>query len=186
MLPLIPLALGLLPDLVRAVAGANAGRVAQAAVGVIAEVTGTTDPAEARRRIDANPEMAASLRIRLAEIAAADAQSVRDAELAEQRQILADVQSARAQTVALAQAGSGVQWAPVVVSAIVLLSFAAMGWAVLHRVVPPENKDAALLMLGHLSGFAGAAVAYWLGSSAGSARKDATLRGMAAASKGNG
>lgn len=177
MLPLIPLALSLVPDLARAIAGDTAGKVAEAAASAIAAVTGTDDPSEARNRLDGDPALAAQVRIRLAEIAAEQARAERQADLEEQRAMLADVQSARAQTVALAQAGSAVQWAPVIVSIVVLAAFAGMGWAILGKAVPTENKEAALLMLGNLSSFAGMAVAYWLGSSAGSARKD--MRAMA-------
>lgn len=178
MLALLPLALQFLPGLARALGGDTVGAVAQQAAGLVATITGTDDPAEAQKRLDANPEVAANLRIRLAEIEAAAAKAERDAHLDEVRAVLADVQSARAQTVALAQAGSAVQWAPVIMSFIVLVAFAGMGWAVHAKAIPPENKEAAMMMLGNLATLAGTAVAYWLGSSAGSARKD--MRAMAA------
>lgn len=66
-------------------------------------------------------------------------------------------------------------WAPLVVSVIVLLAFAFMAAAILFQAVPQENREAAMLMLGSLSTFAGGAVTYWLGSSAGSAAKNALL-----------
>ena len=181
MLPLIPLALSLVPDLVKAVAGDTAGKVAQAAASAVAAVTGTDDPSEAQRRVEQDPALAAQVRIRLAEIAAEQARAERQADLDEMKAFLVDVGSARTQQVALTQAGSGVQWAPVVVSVIVLGAFSALGLALLLKAVPPENKEAALLMLGQVSTFAGAAVAFWLGSSAGSKQKTDAL---AAAAKG--
>jgi hypothetical protein len=176
MLPLIPLALSLLPDLGRWIAGDTGGRVASAAADVVRAVAGTDDPAEAQRAVEALPPAeAAELRIRLAEIARAAEQDARAAELEALRATLADTQNARGQTVELARAGSQVQWAPVLVSAIVLTAFALMAAAILFKAVPPENREAAMLMLGSLSTFAGAAVTYWLGSSAGSAAKNALL-----------
>lgn len=177
MLPLIPIALSLLPDLVKAIAGDTAGKVAEAAASAVAAVTGTDDPVRAQQILSEDPAMAAQVRIRLAEIAAEQARAERQADLDEQRAMLLDVQSARAQTVALAQAGSAVQWAPVVVSVVVLVAFGIMGWAILGKAIPTDNKEAAMLILGNLAGMAGTAVAYWLGSSAGSARKD--MRAMA-------
>lgn len=176
MLPLIPLALSLLPDLGRWIAGDTGGRVAGLAAEAVRAVTGTDDPAEAAQAVQALPPAeAASLRIRLAEIARAAEADARAAELETFRATLADVQNARGQTVELARAGSQVQWAPVLVSAIVLLAFALMAAAILFKAVPAENREAAMLMLGSLSTFAGAAVQYWLGSSSGSAAKNALL-----------
>ena len=176
MLPLIPLALSLLPDLGRWIAGDTGGRVAGLAAEAVRAVTGTDDPEQAQRAVEALPPAeAAGLRIRLAEIARAAENDARTAELETLRATLADVQSARGQTVDLARAGSQVQWAPVLVSAIVLLAFALMAAAILFKAVPAENREAAMLMLGSLSTFAGAAVQYWLGSSSGSAAKNALL-----------
>jgi hypothetical protein len=176
MLPLIPLALTILPELGKWFAGDTGGRVAAAAADVVRAVTGTDDPEQAQRVVEALPPAeAAELRIRLAEIARAAENDARTAELETFRAQLADVQSARAQTVALAGAGSGVQWAPALVSLVVLVAFAIMSWAILTMAVPPENREAAMLMLGALSSYAGAAVAYWLGSSAGSAAKNALM-----------
>lgn len=177
MLPaLIPVALSLMPTLGRWLAGDTGGRVAEAAAEVVRAVAGTDDPVQAERAIMMlSPSEAAGLRIRLAEIAAEAERDARAAELEAFRATLADVQNARGQTVDLARAGSSVQWAPVLVSAIVLLAFALMAAAILFKAVPPENREAAMLMLGSLSTFAGAAVTYWLGSSAGSAAKNALL-----------
>lgn len=178
MLGLIPLALSLLPELGKWIAGDTGGKVAAAAADVVRAVTGTDDPAAAAEAVQAMPpEQVAQLRIRLAEIARQQEQDARTAELEAWKATLADVQSARSQTVDLARAGSRVQWAPVLVSMVVLLAFALMAGAILFKAVPPENREAAMLMLGSLSSYAGAAVAYWLGSSAGSAAKNALLLG---------
>lgn len=180
MLPLIPLALSLLPDLGRWIAGDTGGRVAEAAAQAVRIVAGTDDPAEATRIVQAlPPEHAAQLRIRLAEIAREAEQDARAAELETFRAALADVQNARGQTVELARAGSQVQWAPVLVSSIVLVSFAAVVWLVLTQEIPPRSEALANVLMGTLGAMASAVVSYWVGSSAGSAAKNALLMNKA-------
>lgn len=176
MLPLIPLALSLLPDLGRWIAGDTGGKVASAAADVVRAVTGTDDPAEAQRVVEALPPAeAAQLRIRLAEIAAEAERDARAAELEALRATLADTQNARGQTVDLARAGSGVQWAPVLVSCIVLVSFAIVVWVVLTQEMPPRSEALANVLMGTLAAMATAVVNYWVGSSAGSAAKNTLL-----------
>lgn len=178
MLPLIPIALSLLPELGKWIAGDRGAQTATAVAAVVRSVTGTDDPATAEAALAAmSPAETAQLRIRLAEIARDAEQDARAAELDAFRAQLADVQSARSQTVELARAGSGVQWSATLVSFIVLAAFAFMAAAVLFKAVPSENREAAMLMLGSLSTFAGQAVNYWMGSSSGSAAKNALIMG---------
>ncbi|MEJ1436564.1 MAG: 3TM-type holin [Candidatus Sedimenticola sp. (ex Thyasira tokunagai)] len=61
MAPLLGIALQALPSLV-GMFDDDAGEVAEKAAGVVASVLGTTDPAEARRRLEANPEIALQLK----------------------------------------------------------------------------------------------------------------------------
>ncbi len=84
---------------------------------------------------------------------------------------LADVQGARAQTVALAQAKSAVQWAPPIVSLVVLLTFGVVMWAALTRQLPAGSETILNMLLGTLAAMATSVVGYWVGSSAGSSRK---------------
>lgn len=51
---------------------------------------------------------------------------------------------------------------------------------VLTRTVPAGSRELANILLGTLAAMASSVVGYWVGSSAGSARKDAVLRGGAA------
>lgn len=64
-------------------------------------------------------------------------------------------------------------WGSVIVSVIVLLSFGATLWAILTHAIPAGSDAIANVVVGAESAFAGAVVNYWLGSSAGSAAKDA-------------
>lgn len=178
LLPLIPIALSLLPDLARWLVGPKGGEVASTVATTVAAVVGSDDPAEVAAAM-ADPERAAELRVRLAEIAAQAEAAQHAARLEEMRAVLADVQNARATTVALAQAGSPIAWGAPIVSAILMLGFfGAFGMLIFGSPVEDANSAA---MLNILTGALGAGFAsvtsYWLGSSAGSARKDAMLLG---------
>lgn len=85
--PLVAIAASVLPDILKAVIGGrNEDRdetVAEAVAGAVAEAARTSDPAEARAALEADPALAAELRIRLAEIAAEDEERRRAAALAE-------------------------------------------------------------------------------------------------------
>lgn len=94
---------------------------------------------------------------------------------------LQDVQSARQQTVALAQAGSTIGWAPVVISTIITLGFFACVVLLFLIDRPWDERQANLLNTlfgGLLLGF-GQVCNYWLGSSAGSKRSGDAVRKLA-------
>jgi len=176
MLALIPLIASLAPELVRWLAGDKAGDVAGQVANVVRAVTGSDDPAAVQAAI-ADPAKAAELRLRLAEIAAQAEAAQRQADLDELKAALADTANARQQTVALAQAGSPIAYGAVVVSALVLAAFGATAWLVLTRALPEGSQEVAIYTVGSLQTMAAAVVAYWVGSSAGSHRKDVALRG---------
>lgn len=69
MLPLIPIALSLIPDLIKILAGDKAGAVADSVAKAVGDATGTVDPQVAKAKLDADPAATAALRIKLAEIA---------------------------------------------------------------------------------------------------------------------
>jgi hypothetical protein len=175
MLPLIPLALSLAPEIGKWLFGDKGEAVAQDVAQAVQTVTGTSDPDGAHAALARDPQLASQLRVQLAQIAAAQDAAQRQAELAELQASLGDVQNARSQTVALAQAHSSVQWGPVVVSVAILAAFATLVWALLTKQLPPGVEAAQQMVLGALvSGFT-AVVSYWLGSSSGSARKTELL-----------
>lgn len=91
---------------------------------------------------------------------------------------LADVASARGQTVSLAQSGSKIAWGAPVVSVLVVGMFGGILVLIATRAVPPDAKDLMNIMLGTLGASFGAVVQYWVGSSAGSRDKDATIHAM--------
>lgn len=105
MLPLIPIALSLIPDLIKILAGDKAGAVAGSVAKAVSDATGTEDPKAAKEKLDADPAATAALRIKLAEIALeatkiqnAEEDSKRKDELAKfQAQLQADDQKRKDQ-----------------------------------------------------------------------------------------
>ncbi|WP_188263257.1 hypothetical protein [Azospirillum tabaci] len=176
MLPLlIPILTALAPVLLPEVAkaalgtGETAQKVGEATVSVVSAVTGVpiSTPADAERAV-----------------AAVQADPAKLAELYRQQgdQVVAllrldndDRADARAQTVQLAQAGSRISWGAPIVSTIVLVTFGIVLYRVLSQPAGVIDQNATL-MLGALTTMASAVVAYWVGSSAGSAAKDRLLR----------
>jgi lysozyme family protein/peptidoglycan hydrolase-like protein with peptidoglycan-binding domain len=80
--PLIALAGAVLPDILKAVVGDKAGTVAGAVTEAVTEITQTTNPEEARKKLEADPEAVAQLQLKLAEIAASQEEKRQQAQLA--------------------------------------------------------------------------------------------------------
>jgi hypothetical protein len=174
MLALIPLLASVAPDLIRWIAGDTAGKVAAQVTAAVQQVAGGDDPASVAAALNDDGKLS-ELRLALARIAADAEAAARKADLDDLAARLADVAGARSQTIALAQAGSPIAWGAVGCSLVVLCGFAAVVVLVLVRPLPPGQETLANMLLGTLAAMAGAAVNYWLGSSAGSARKDAAM-----------
>ena len=172
---LLPLIIQLAPTLASWLFGPSAGTVAAKVGDAVQAVTGTSDPTAALAHLQANPDAINALQVQLAQIAADHDTAQRAADQAALAAQLADVASARAQTVSLAQAHSSVQWAAPVVSVVVLASFGLALYLVLTKALPAGSESTANLILGSLAAMATSVVAFWVGSSAGSQRKDAML-----------
>lgn len=69
MLPLVAIATAVIPDLIKLLAGDKAEKIASAVEKAITATTGTTDPVQVQRQIEADPAIAAALREKLAAIA---------------------------------------------------------------------------------------------------------------------
>ena len=168
------IALDLAPELGRWLFGPDAAPVAAAVQGAVQAATGTADPA-AQVAALADPALAARLRVGLAGIAAARAAAAdADAE-ARLASRLADVANARAMALQLAQAGGHMAWGATVASFLVLATFGTVMGLVLLRAMPPGSETVLNVLLGTLAAMATNVVGYWVGSSVGSARKDARL-----------
>lgn len=161
---LLPLVASLAPALMRHLAGEKAAEVAEQVSTAVQSVVGSDDPQQVALAMQ-DPARAADLRLELARIEA-------DAETERLRLVLADVVSARAQTVDLARIGSPIAYGALGVSAVVMALFSAV--VIGPMVGYPTPTDGTVRLLEYCLI---ACVGYWLGSSAGSARKDEALRG---------
>ncbi len=168
---LIPLAISLAPEIGKWLFGSTGEQTAAAVAQVVQAATGTTDESVAQATISSNPQLAAQLRLQLAQIAAGQEEAARTAQLETMKAYLADIAGARQQTVDLAKSGSAVQWAPVVVSTVVLSTFGVVMFAALSHALPQGSETILNMLLGTLAAMATSVVAYWVGSSAGSAQK---------------
>ena len=180
LLALIPLALQLLPQLGRWIGGDTGEDVARAAAGAVQAVTGADTPEAAEAALGANPELRAQLTQRLAEIAAEREAAQQQAQLEELRAVLADVASARGQTVTLAQAGSRLAWVPALLTAGLVGMFGAGYFALLFGFagdLMPAWRDVVLQLTGSITTGFGMALTYWLGTSRGAVEMRQGLQG---------
>jgi hypothetical protein len=180
---LIPLAISLAPEIGKYLFGSSGEATAAAVAQVVQSVTGTTDDTVAQAAINSNPQLAAQLRVQLAQIAAQQEAAAQSAQLDGLKAYLADIAGARQQTVDLAKSGSAVQWAPVLVSIVVLATFGVVMAAALSHALPAGSETILNMLLGTLAAMATSVVSYWVGSSAGSAQKtDLLIRNAGAKS----
>lgn len=167
MLPLIPLALTLAPYLARTLAGDRAGDTAQAVAQVVQAATGTDDPALAEAAL-ADPEARATAMRGLAQIA-----------LEQERVAAADRADARQ----MARGGGALAWGAGAVTVLSFILLAAVLGALVFAEVPQGNREVLNMLAGSIAAMAGAAVTFWVGSSAGSAAKSGALGGPFAQGK---
>lgn len=172
---------GILPDIGVHLFGSAGPAVQAAAQAAAAAVTGVPSPTAADVSGLA-PDKTAELRVRLAEIAA-QAQKDKDAAataqmnlaLASMQASLADTAGARDQTAKLASLGSKIAYGAPVVSVVVLVTFGVVMAIAFTRALPDGSQTILTMLLGSLAAMATSVVSYWVGSSAGSQRKDASL-----------
>ena len=150
------------PTLAGMLISPKAAEVTRTVVDVAKAVFGTDDPAAIEEAVKADPTLAQVFVAKL------------QAETEQYKAALADVQSARLQTVELARISSPIAWGAPIISVIVSGGFALL--VLLWWIRPPAGDTASLqvftLLVGALATSFGAVVQYWLGSSAGSANKD--------------
>lgn len=179
-LALIPLLLPLVPKLAEWIGGDRAGGVATQVAEVVASVAGSTDVATVTAAL-ADPAKAGEIAQELARIGAERERAMEEQKTARMAAALADIASARQQTVALADSGSRIAWAAPIMSVVVVFGF--FGCVALLFTVEKswDERTSNLLniMLGALiPGFA-QVLNYWLGSSEGSKRSGDSLRRVA-------
>lgn len=165
----LTLALQAAPWIAKMLFGAAGEQTVDAIEATAKKVFGTTDEASIKAQMAESQAKA--------EMFKAEIEGRRD----ELEALLADLQSARGQTVELAKAGSSIAWGAPVISVLVVVAFStALGLFFVGRV--PSN-EVALMMLGTLAGGFTQVINYWLGSSAGSKAKDDQIGAMIAAAR---
>jgi len=170
---LIPLLLNLAPTVASWVLGDKTGKAVDQVAGIIKQTTGLDgDPADV---LSQNPELALRLKEALIRAESEERQRQHEEVLAQ----LADVASARQQTVDLAKVGSAISWGAPIISVIVTAGFFAMLYLVVTREIPEGSQRLADIMLGWLGAAFSAVVGYWVGSSAGSAQKTSLVEALA-------
>lgn len=163
---LLPLLLNLAPTVASWVMGDKTGKAVETVTGIIQRTTGIdSDPGRLP------PEQALQLQMALIQ-AEADARRLAFEELKEQ---LHDVQSARSLTIEAAKVGSPIAWGAAVISTLVLVAYGAALYLSVTVEVPASQKDNVAGLLWTLNALAVSVVGFWVGSSAGSFRKDALL-----------
>ncbi|GEM_PF-1064746 len=185
---LLPLVLGLAPQLAGMIFGSKGGDAADQVMGIVKTVVGV-DPttsegaAAAIAAIQGNPDAARELQTKLGELHLR-MQAEQNRELDQQREDalkelqtrLADVSSARSHTIALAGTNSFLAYGSMILSGIILVGFSIMLYMVLTHGKEAESPLANVL-LGTLAAMATQVANYWLGSSSGSAAKNSALAG---------
>ena len=165
------IALDLTPEIARWLFGPESASVTLAVQQAVHAVTGAYDPA-AQAAALANPDLASQLRVELAGIAATRAAVAESAAEARHSAQLADVANGRAMAARLTQSGSSLAWGAPITSVVVLVTFGAVVSLVLLHTIPTGSETVLNVLLGTLAAMATNVVGYWVGSSAGSARKD--------------
>lgn len=170
-MPLIPLLLGLAPTVAEWILGDKTGKAVGKVTSIAQDILGTGDADQIERAVAADPNLALQFKQAVIQAAAEEKRMELDALKAQ----LADIASARAQTVELAKAGSAIAWGAPVVSVLITAGFFVMLYLVIQREIPEGSRDLANIMLGSLGSSFTAVVGYWVGSSAGSMQKTAVL-----------
>lgn len=186
---LIPLVLTLAPQLASMIFGskgadatAKIAGVVQTVVGTVADLSAPGGAAAAVAHLQANPDAAADLSAKLADLHLqmlkeqdAAAEALRQDALDELKTRLADTGSARDMATALANAHSGLAYGGVVVSVVIVAAFGWTTYSVLTNHLSATDGQFGSILVGTLAAMATQVANYWLGSSIGSHNKNALL-----------
>jgi len=171
MLPLIPLILDLAPTVAGWIMGDKTGKAVAQVSDIAKKVIGTDNPDDIAKAIAQDPNLALQFKTALIAAEGQERQRQHDEVMAQ----IADISSARNQTIELAKAGSPLAWGAALISVLVLVTFGCVLYFVLTKQIPEGQNEVAMYMLGTLSTMAAGVVSYWVGSSQGSTQKTALL-----------
>lgn len=142
-----------------------------AGVSLVSSATGTNNPSEALAQLQQDPETL----VRLKELAIENEQSIRShieamsrIELEEATARMSDTNNAR-----VAHRG---HWMPPVLTMALIVMVTGLVYMLMNNSLPDGNSEVLYLISGQIIGAFGTAIAYWLGSSRGSAEKQVMLK----------
>ena len=186
---LLPLVLTLAPQLAGMIFGSNGAEatakvsgVVQAVVGDVADLSVPGGAAAALAHLQSNAQASADLAEKLAELHLQmqkqqddEIEASRKDMLDELRLRLDDAASARTMASQLASSHSGMAYGGVVVSVVIVAAFGWTTYSVLNNHLSATDGQFGAILVGTLAAMATQVANYWLGSSVGSASKDALL-----------
>lgn len=166
---MLQIILAALPVLGSLIPKGKTADIVAAGTKVAQEMFGTSDEQTILSKLDSDPKLAEQFKAKL------------EAETATLRMQIEDTQDARATTVKLAETGSSISWGAPVISVIVTVGFLAILTLLVVRPLGLDTIQVTVLnvLLGYLGAGFQQTVNYWLGSSAGSAAKDAAIKQIA-------
>jgi hypothetical protein len=179
--PLIGIAAAVLPDIIRLIAGDKTGQLADQVGKAVADALGTTNAAEAQTKLAADPAAQAALQQKLTALVL-EATKAQNADIDQQQQnAFNNTQGARGALEALAKTNTTIaRTAPIISYAVIAGFFAflfVLVWLYWDKPVDATNQNNFIvqiinIVVGALTAAFATVVNFWLGSSAGSQKKD--------------
>jgi Glycosyl hydrolase 108/Predicted Peptidoglycan domain len=179
--PLIGIAAAILPDIIRLIAGDKTGQLADQVGKAVADALGTTNAAEAQTKLAADPAAQAALQQKLTALVL-EATKAQNADIDQQQQnAFNNTQGARGALEALAKTNTTIaRTAPIISYAVIAGFFAflfVLVWLYWDKPVDATNQNNFIvqiinIVVGALTAAFATVVNFWLGSSAGSQKKD--------------
>ena len=169
LLALVPLVLQVLPKLAPIFGTPLSGGILDKAGQVAKEVFGTIDAAQIQLQIEQDKNKLEVFKTHL------------DAASKEEQAYFTDVQSARAQTMALAQVNSPIAWGAPAMSAVVTVGFTVVLTLFVSFAISMDayQQSVVTILIGYLGAAFQQAVNYWLGTTRQSRDKDTVLASLA-------
>lgn len=169
LLALVPLVLQVLPKLAPLFGTPLTGGILDEAGQVAKEIFGTTDAAQIQLQVEQDKNQLEEFRIRM------------EAATKEEQAFFQDVQSARAQTMALAQVRSPIAYGAPIMSGVVTIGFIVVLTLFVSYALQLDayQQSVVTILIGYLGAAFQQAVNYWLGTTRQSREKDTVLASLA-------